>query len=103
LAAENAAQFIQAWYQGQCNGVWEHGNGITIETLATPGWQVTIDLEETALAGRAMREFTARRSERDWIVCKVEHNQFRGEGDPNKLVAILHIFETFASQGATVK
>jgi len=103
LAGENAVQFIQTWYQAQCNGVWEHGNGITIETLATPGWQVTIDLAETVLEDRSMREFVVRRSERDWIVCKVEHGQFRGEGDPNKLAAILHIFETFASQAAAVK
>jgi hypothetical protein len=103
LASENAVQFMQSWYQAQCNGVWEHSNGVTIETLATPGWHVTIDLAETALEGRTMREFTARRSERDWIVCKVEHSQFRGEGDPNKLAAILHIFETFASPPATVK
>ena len=103
MAGENAVQFVQSWYQAQCNGVWEHANGITIETLATPGWQVTIDLGETVLEGRTMREFAARRSERDWIVCKVEHSQFRGEGDPNKLTAILHIFETFASPPATVK
>lgn len=103
MAADSAIAFLQSWYQRQSNGAWEHGNGVTIETLSTPGWLVSIDLQETPLEGRSMRELSVRRSDRDWIWCKVEHNRFRGEGDPGKLAAILHVFETFASQGTTVK
>lgn len=95
-----AIQFLQAWYQQQSNGFWEHGHGITIETLAAPGWLVRIDLEETPFEGRSMREVSAQRSAKDWIVCRVEHNQFHGEGDPQKLAAILHVFQSWASQPA---
>ena len=47
-----------------------------------------------------MREVSAQRSAKDWIVCRVEHNQFHGEGDPQKLAAILHVFQSWASQPA---
>ena len=93
-------RFLEVWYEARCNGVWEHGNGITIESLSTAGWMVTIDLQDTPLEGQRMNEFSALRSDRDWIVCRVEHNQFRGEGDPRKLNAILQIFEGWASRAA---
>lgn len=98
-----AAKFIETWYESHCNGVWEHGNGITIETLANAGWLVTIDLRDTPLEGSPMKEFSAQRSEKDWMVCKVEHGQFLGEGDPRKLSTILRVFEDWASQKVTVK
>lgn len=96
-------KFLESWYEAQCNGTWEHANGVTIETLAGAGWLVTIDLQETPLEARPMREFSAQRSDKDWMVCRVEHNQFRGEGDPKKLSAILRVFETWASRTPKVK
>jgi hypothetical protein len=98
MPAPIASKFIETWYESQCNGVWEHANGVTIETLANAGWLVTIDLQETPLEARPMREISAQRSDTDWMICKVEHSQFRGEGDPKKLSAILRVFETWASQ-----
>lgn len=103
MRAPISEKFLESWYESRCNGVWEHANGVTIETLATAGWLVTIDLQETPLEARRMREVSAQRSEKDWMVCKVEHNQFRGEGDPKKLSAILRVFETWASEDATVE
>ena len=96
----DAIQFIQAWYREQSNGTWEHGHGITIESLATPGWLVRIDLEETPFEGLTMREVSTQKSSKDWMVCRVAHNQFHGEGDPQKLAAILHVFQSWASQPA---
>lgn len=85
-------EWFQNWYKEQCNGEWEHVHGVTIETLGTPGWQVTIDLEGTQLEGVPMPIARRERSAQDWIECCVEHNQFRGEGDPLKLAAIVHHF-----------
>ena len=56
--AENAAQcghlteeliWLQRWFAAQCDGQWEHGFGITIETLDNPGWSVRICVEGTRL------------------------------------------------------
>ena len=30
---------LENWYAGQCNGVWEHGCGVRIDTLDNPGWR----------------------------------------------------------------
>jgi hypothetical protein len=30
------------------------------------------------------------------MVCEVDRNQFRGQGDPEKLVSILEIFQAWA-------
>ena len=103
MSTATAEKFLESWYEMQCNGTWEHANGVTIESLASAGWLVTIDLQDTPLEARPMREFAAQRSAQDWMVCKVEHNQFRGEGDPKKLSAILRVFESWASQTPTVK
>ena len=88
--------FLQSWYQAQCNGVWEHGHGITIESLSSPGWLLTVDLAETPLAERSMETVAREKNEKDWLLCEVSHSQFRGAGDSHKLPEILSIFETFA-------
>lgn len=90
-------EFLQAWYQAQSNGHWERSHGITIESLDNPGWLVVIDLEGTPLANRAMPAVRRETSTRDWLVCEVSHNRFCGQGDPEKLVAILKVFQNWAA------
>ena len=100
---EGSLTFLQSWYASQTNGFWEHGGGVTIESLATPGWAVTIDLAGTPLEESAMQEFTAQRSAKDWVVCRVDHAQFKAEGDPQKLALILQLFQNWAAREAAVK
>lgn len=90
--------FLQDWYRAQCNGEWEHVKGVTIETLETPGWMVTIDLEGTPLESMYMEPLCVERSPADWIECRVETQQFRATGDSTKLFAILLAFEKWASR-----
>jgi hypothetical protein len=97
----NPVEFLQSWFQAQTDGQWERVRGVTIETLDTPGWMVTIDLAGTQLDGRMMASIQKERSESDWLVCEVEQNQFRGQGDSQKLVAILDIFQHWASASST--
>lgn len=92
----SALAFLQEWYRSQCNGYWEHANGVTIETLDTPGWMVTIDLTETTLEGRSMPPVRQERSAKDWLACTVERNKFRGQGDSSKLSEILEVFRMWA-------
>ena len=93
----NPVEFLQSWYQTQTNGEWERVRGVTIETLETPGWMVTIDLAGTELDGRTIAAIRDERSAQDWLICEVEQNQFRGQGDSRKLLAILEIFQQFAT------
>jgi hypothetical protein len=89
--------FLQAWYQRQCNGFWEHSYGVTIESLESPGWVVVVDLMETPLECETMPDVRRERSPKDWLICEVIHKQFRGQGDSQKLLDILAVFETWAS------
>lgn len=93
-------EFLEGWYRAQCNGYWEHANGITIETLDNPGWMVSIDLAETTLEDHPMQPVRQERSDKDWMVCTVERNQFRGQGDPGKLHQILEVFRGWAASRA---
>lgn len=88
-------QWIQQWYQSQCNGVWEHKNGITIETLDNPGWLVKIDLASTGMEEKSFEKIFVDLSDEDWISCQVQNGQFVGRGGPFKLGTILHAFKTF--------
>ncbi len=88
--------FLQAWYQSHSNGHWEHSHGVTIESLATPGWMVTIDLDGTPLENRAMPAVTREHSQTDWLLCEINRNCFRGQGDPEKLLSIIQVFQTWA-------
>jgi Immunity protein 53 len=99
----DAIEFLQAWYHAQTNGEWEHARGVTIETLDNPGWRVTIDLLDTPLAGIAMAPIRLEKSPLDWLVCEVERDQFRGNGDPQKLLVILQAFQSWAEEAVKVK
>jgi hypothetical protein len=50
---------------------------------------VTIDLAGTGIDGRTIVVIQAERSADDWLLCEVEQNQFRGQGDSQKLLVIL--------------
>jgi Immunity protein 53 len=99
----NPVEFLQSWYQAQANGEWERFHGVTIETLDTPAWMVTVDLAGTPLDGRSMATVQAERSAGDWMLCEVEHNQFCGQGDSQKLVTILEIFQRWATGAAELE
>lgn len=87
---------LQSWYASHCNGEWEHSFGVKIDSLDNPGWWVKIDLTGTKLEDAAFRPLLERRSEADWLDCKVKDKIFDGAGDPSKLEEILAIFLDWA-------
>ena len=56
--------WLQAWYVSQCDGDWEHQNGISISTLDNPGWEVPIDLVDVDLPAADYERREAHRSRR---------------------------------------
>lgn len=89
---------IQNWYKSQCNGAWEHTNGISIETMDNPGWHVSIDIEETSLNGKTFDHYEHGTSNdnNDWLICKIENGKFIAAAGPEKLEEILEIFIKWA-------
>jgi len=94
----NEIEEIQNWYHSQCNEDWEHLSGVSIGTLDNPGWFVKIDIENTSLENAVYEEFSYGVGDKtdtsgvDWLVTKLEDNQFVGYGGPYKLKEILNIF-----------
>lgn len=90
--SEDNLIWLLKWYNSQCNGDWEHGNGVQIETFDNPGWSLRIRLEETELQDRQYQELSIDRSEHDWIRCYIEDKVFNGVGGPLNLPETLQIF-----------
>jgi hypothetical protein len=91
-------EWLQRWYVNQCDGDWEHENGIIIETLDNPGWSISIDLKNTGLEGIKIPYTLKEVSDEDWVGYSIEDNVFKAAGGPYKLNRIIEIFkEIFAS------
>ncbi len=92
-------QRLQQWYHSQCDGDWEHGNGISITTLDNPGWSLVVDVSETALAEKPFAKFKRDYEHKvDWIICVVRDGNFEGHCGPTQLQAMLEVFLAWAEQ-----
>lgn len=91
-------KWLLTWFHNQCDGDWEHANGIQIGTLDNPGWFLKVSLEDTELEGYYFNFIEVERSENNWYHCMVEDNIFKGYGGPFNLPEILKIFRTWAEQ-----
>ena len=87
---------VQDWYASNCDGDWEHGLGVRIETVDNPGWLLTVDLSSTTLEGKRFEPISVRDSDESWMECRVDGEQFRGSGDPTRLEEMLKIFVSWA-------
>lgn len=90
---------LQNWYTQQCNGDWEHGSGVHIETLDNPGWRIRINVESTPLENRpfdTVEHGLTNDAATDWHRVWVKDNRFEGAGDPSKLVFLLKSFLDWA-------
>jgi hypothetical protein len=98
-------QKLQNWYASHCNGEWEHGYGIKIETCDNPGWLVQIDLAGTELAARSFQPLSesvdhagVQLSDR-WLHCMINDCVWHGAGDETKLPVIIEAFLAWAQSG----
>jgi hypothetical protein len=89
---------LQKWYESHCDGEWEHGEGLVIESLDNPGWMVRISLRGTALESRQFQEISRLEPDRDWIRCWIEDGKFQGAGGPQMLDEILQTFVDWAAR-----
>lgn len=97
---------LQAWYQSQCNEVWEHRYGIKIDTCDNPGWWVKIDLCDTLLAAKPYESVSlnvdsdGHQTAESWLDCKVTELVWEGAGDPTRLEEILRHFLDWANEAS---
>jgi hypothetical protein len=104
---ESTLARIQRWYAAQCDGEWEHGSGVKIDSLDNPGWLIRIDLAGTALEGMPFaavtegleeREGLAHPSSTTWHSIAVKGELFEAAGDPSKLEFMLRTFLDWAER-----
>jgi hypothetical protein len=88
----DAIQSLEKWFAENCNGEWEHGIGVKIETLDNPGWGVKIDLSGTPHEMKTFAPVEIERTERDWLYCNVEASVFIAAGGAFNLAEIIEIF-----------
>ena len=93
---DNDFFWLLGWYHKHCNGDWEHGNGIHIDTLDNPGWSITINLEDTELENKFFQNIEKEQSEDNWLLCFIKNNKFEGRCGPINLLEILSIFRKWA-------
>jgi hypothetical protein len=84
--------WLQAWYATQCNGEWEHGYGVDIQTIDNPGWSLKIDLKGTRWEHKPYERHAIHRSEHEWVITSVEHGQFTAACGPLNLGEALYEF-----------
>jgi hypothetical protein len=83
---------LESWFTDNCDGDWEHGWGVRINTLDNPGWSVDIDLAGTLLFGKPFAQVREERAENDWVHCWIDAGVFKGRGGPKNLSEILGLF-----------
>ncbi|MDR0960007.1 MAG: immunity 53 family protein [Propionibacteriaceae bacterium] len=84
--ANSALDFVQDWYGSKCDGIWEHGYGMSVESLDNPGWKVTVDGE----SGKQTVTFTVGYdNDDDWLLIRATADRFEGIGDATKLTVLL--------------
>ena len=83
---------LERWYASQCNGDWEHGVGVTVESLDNPGWRVRFGLHDTKRQGSSLERVKIDRTENDWIQYWVENYEFQIACGPMNLSEAIEIF-----------
>jgi hypothetical protein len=88
----SALDRLQGWYLSQCDSEWEHDNGVVVESLDNPGWQIRVDLAGTRWAGRPFDVQQHDRGEHDWLRCWVDATQWHAAAGPCNLEEAVNVF-----------
>lgn len=92
----NNLEWLENWYQRQCDGAWEHNHGMRLESLRRRGWRhgwrLTISLEGTSAQNASPNRLALDTSGDEWIDCTLTAERFEGSGDPHRLEQIIGVF-----------
>ncbi|NUW33871.1 hypothetical protein HTZ77_20900 [Nonomuraea sp. SMC257] len=97
----DALVFLQSWYASCCDDDWEHGYGVTIDTLDNPGWRLEVDLVNTPLAGALLDRRVVERTEDDWVHAWSDGIHFGGACGPLNLGELLAAFQDFVGNAVS--
>lgn len=86
---------LENWYSSHCDGYWEHGFGIQIETLDNPGWSVKIDTKGTNIEYLNIEEIENVVSNYDWIIIRKEDKKLVGYCGAKQLSVLLSLLAVY--------
>jgi Immunity protein 53 len=95
---------LAAWYARQCNGEWEHHQGVSIQSCDNPGWWIKIELKGTSLQSVSFERVAEKvdgggfQQGPRWLDCRVADGFWSGSGDESKLERILGLFLSWAER-----
>jgi hypothetical protein len=95
----HAFDWLQKWYEDQCDGDWEHTSGIRLETLDNPGWSLDVSLVGTHLEDQPFAVRRIERSSTDWFHAFRRDLNFCGRCGPGNLTEVIDVFRRWASEG----
>jgi hypothetical protein len=96
MKEESDFLWLLKWYHKQCDGDWEHGSGVHINTINNPGWSISINLDDTELSVLEFQEIRINYTEKSWLLCRVEEFKFKAYCGPSNLPEVLKIFREWA-------
>ena len=99
----NDLEWLDEWYQRQCNGKWEHTQGMHLEMLDNPGWQLTIHLSGTTAKDARPQGLRMETRGGGWLACSIGKGCFEGSGDPRKLEQIIGVFRRWVETSPRTK
>lgn len=79
--------WLERWYVAHCDGEWEHQYGITIETLDNPGWTLTFDVGDEAVAFEPVEWDDGP----EWLHARLEESQLKVACGPRSLRRALEL------------
>src|SRR5271154_2255314 len=94
----NDLEWLDDWYQRQCNGEWEHRQGVRLESLdnpgslENPGWHLTINLAGTSAVNARPQQLRLETQSGGWLACSIAGECFEGSGDPRRIGQIIGVF-----------
>lgn len=94
----NILKWLEEWYASQCDGEWEHENGLKISSLDNPGWYIEIDLAFTNMEHFEILNDTVENGENDWYFYQIKDKKFIASGDSSKLSFLLEEFKSIAEK-----
>lgn len=89
---EDILEWLQKWYNSQCDGDWEHEYGIDIKTVDNPGWYIKINLIGTECENCNFTPVRFNKDAINWYYCLLRNNTFEASCGPSYLTEILLIF-----------
>ena len=98
----NDLEWLDDWYQRQCNGEWEHRQGVSLKSLDNPGWHLTIRLAGTSAVNTRPQQLRLDTRSGEWLACSIAAECFEGSGDPRKLEQIIGVFRRWVETGRQI-